>query len=130
MATSWIAISLPEKLDTKPLCEVDTTAVMASRVGHGCRHWRLPGDLTLCSGPEVALQSTLLAFASCFDIDSNNVLVGTGYAVDLETASLGVLVADDLVSNSIRCAPTFECDRGGKMYRLRCCPFSFPQNYF
>jgi hypothetical protein len=67
-------------------------------------------DLNLCSGPEVALQSARIAFASCFDIDSNNVLVGTGYAVDLETASVCVLVADDLVSNSIRCASTFERD--------------------
>jgi hypothetical protein len=67
-------------------------------------------DLNLCSGPEVDLQSALIAFASCFDIDSNNVLWGKGYAVDLETASVRVLAADDLVSNSIRCASTFECD--------------------
>jgi hypothetical protein len=35
-------------------------------------------------------------------------------------------IADILVSDSVYYAPTFECDRGGKVYGLRCSPFSFP----
>jgi len=38
-------------------------------------------------------------------------------------------VADILVSDSVHYASTFEYDRGGKVYGLRCCPFSFPQSH-
>jgi hypothetical protein len=39
-------------------------------------------------------------------------------------------VADNLVSDSVHYASTFECDRGGKVYGLRRCPFSFSQSHF
>jgi hypothetical protein len=79
-------------------------------------------------GSSVPRQWSLVAFVSYFGVDSNNVLWGSRYAVDFEEDSVCVLIADILVRNRSRCASTFECDRGGKVYRLRCCPFSFPQS--
>jgi hypothetical protein len=72
---------------------------------------------------------TPVAFVSRFGIDSNYDLWGNRRALDIEKDSVAVSIADILVSNIIRCAPTFECYRVGKVHRLYRCPFSFPQNY-
>lgn len=51
---------------------------------------------------------------------------GNRYAVHLEKDSFCVHIADVLVSDSIHYASPFEFDRGGQVYGLRSCPFSFP----
>jgi hypothetical protein len=65
--------------------------------------------------PQLVRRGTLVAFVSCFGIDSEHRWRGGSGAFDLEADSLPVGLADILVGNSIRCASTFQRGRVGKM---------------
>ena len=54
-----------------------------------------------------------------FGVDSNDSITGTVYAVDLETNSVVLSIADILVSGSVCFAPSFEYDRRIEMHGLR-----------
>ena len=70
-------------------------------------------------GEAVARDGTLIALVCDFGVESNNPITGTVYAVDLETNSFFLCIADILVSGSVRFAPSFEHDRCSEMHGLR-----------
>jgi hypothetical protein len=72
----------------------------------------------LC-GRAVARIGTLIALVCDFGVKSKHPITGTVYAVDLETNSVVLRIADILVSGSVCFAPSFEYDRCIEMHGLR-----------
>ncbi len=62
---------------------------------------------------------TLIALVCDFGVESNHLITGTVYAVDLETNSAFLCIADILVGGSVCFAPSFEHDRCIEMHGLR-----------
>ena len=62
----------------------------------------------LSSGLTVDGLGTLFALVCVFGVESNDSITGTVYAVDLETNSVFLCLADILVSGSVCFAPSFE----------------------
>jgi hypothetical protein len=67
----------------------------------------------------VARIGTLIALVCDFGVQSSHSFTGTIYAVDLETNSVSLRIADILVSVSVCFASSFEYDRRIEMYGLR-----------
>ena len=80
----------------------------------------------LC-GRAVARIGTLIALVCDFGVESNYQTTGTVYAVDLETNSVVLRIADILVSGSVCFAPSFEHDRCSQMHGLRGRAFVYSQ---
>ena len=78
----------------------------------------------------VARIGTLIALVCDFGVDSNHPITGTVYAVDLETNSALLCIADILVSVSVCFAPSFEYDRCNEMHGLCGRAFIFPESDF
>jgi hypothetical protein len=83
----------------------------------------------LC-GRAVARIGTLIALVCDFGVKSKHPITGTVYAVDLETNSVFLCVADILVSSSVCFAPSFEYDRCIEMHGLCGRSFIFPESDF
>jgi hypothetical protein len=64
--------------------------------------------LDLPSGLAVAGLGTLIALVCAFGVEFNDSIKGTVYAVDLETNSVFLCIADILVSASVCFASSFE----------------------
>ena len=71
------------------------------------------------SGLRVAGIGTLIALVCDFGVESTYPVTGTVYAVDLETNSAFLCIADILVSGSVCFAPSLEYDRCIEMHGLR-----------
>ena len=82
------------------------------------------------SGLAVARIGTLIALVYDFGVKSNHPITGTVYAVDLETNSAFLCIADILVSGSVCFAPSFEYDRCIEMHGLRGRAFILSQDDF
>ena len=67
----------------------------------------------------VARIGTLIALVCDSGVESSHPITGTVYAVDLETNSAFLCIADILVSGSVCFAPSFEHDRCDEMHGLR-----------
>jgi hypothetical protein len=85
-------------------------------------------DLSLV--PAVARIGTLIALVCDFGVESKHPISVTVYAVDLETNSVFLCIADILVSGSICFAPSFEYDRCIEMHGLCSRAFLFPESDF
>jgi len=79
------------------------------------------------SASNVARPCTFVVFSSRFGINSCNARNGN-QPVNLEKDRACLHVADLLVGDCGRCASTFEYDRGGNLFDLRCRSFRFPKN--
>jgi hypothetical protein len=86
--------------------------------------------LDLSSGLAVARLGTLIAFVCVFGVEFNDSITGTVYAVDLETNSAFLYIADILVSGSVCFSPSFEHDRCVEMHGLCGRAFIFPESDF
>jgi hypothetical protein len=73
---------------------------------------------------------TLIALVRDFGVEFNHPITGTIYAVDLETNSVSLRIADILVSPSICFAPSFEYNRRIEVHGLRSRAFLFPESDF
>jgi len=73
---------------------------------------------------------TLIALDCDFGVDSNHPVTDWFYAVDLETNSAVLCIADILVSGGVCFAPSFECDRCVEMHGLCSSAFIFPKSDF
>jgi hypothetical protein len=73
---------------------------------------------------------TLIALVCDFGVEFNHPITGTIYAVDLETNSVSLRIADILVSPSICFAPSCEYDRRIEVHGLRSRAFLFPESDF
>jgi hypothetical protein len=82
------------------------------------------------SGLAVARLGTLIALVCVFGVEFNDSITGTVYAVDLETNSVFLYIADILVSGSVCFAPSFEHDRCVEMHGLCGRTFIFPESDF
>jgi hypothetical protein len=78
----------------------------------------------------VARTGTLIAFDCDFGVESNDPITATVYAVDLETNSVFLCIADILVSASLCFASSFEYDRCIEMHGLRGRTFILSQGDF
>jgi hypothetical protein len=78
----------------------------------------------------VARIGTLIALVCDFGVESSHPITGTVYAVDLETNSALLCIADVLVSGSVCFAPSFEYDRCIEMHGLCSRTFLFPESDF
>ena len=72
----------------------------------------------------------MIALVCDFGVESSHPITGTVYAVDLETNSVFLCIADILVSGSICFAPSFEYDRCIEMHGLCSRAFLFPESDF
>jgi hypothetical protein len=86
--------------------------------------------LDLSSDLGVARIGSLIALVCDFGVESNDPITGTVYAVDLETNSLFLCIADILVSGSVCFAPSLEYDRCIEMHGLRGRAFIFSESDF
>jgi hypothetical protein len=78
----------------------------------------------------VARIGTLIALVCDFGVESSHPITGTVYAVDLETNSVFLYIADILVSGSVCFSPSFEYDRCREMHGLRGSAFIRSQGDF
>jgi hypothetical protein len=78
----------------------------------------------------VARIGTLIALVCDFGVESNDSMTGRVYAVDLETNSALLCIADILVSISVCFAPSFQYDRCIEMHSLRGGAFILSQGDF
>ena len=72
---------------------------------------------------------TSIVFVCVFGVEFNHVVVGSVYAVNRQTHSGFLCVADILFSGSVRCAPPFECDGCIEVYGLCGRAFVFPESH-
>jgi hypothetical protein len=73
---------------------------------------------------------TSIGLVCDFGVESKQLTTGTVYAVDLETNSALLFIADILVSGSVCFAPSFEYDRCIEMHGLCGRAFIFPESDF
>ena len=78
----------------------------------------------------VARIRTLVALVCDFSVEFKDPIIGSFYAVDFETNSALLCIADILVSGSVCFAPSFEYDRCIEMHGLRGRAFIFPESDF
>ena len=78
----------------------------------------------------VARTGTLIALVCDFGVEFRHPITGRFYAVDLETNSALLCIADILVSPGVCFAPSFEYDRCIEMHGLRGRAFIFPESDF
>jgi hypothetical protein len=86
--------------------------------------------LDLSSGLAVGGLGTLIALVCVFGVEFNHPIMGTAYAVDLETNRFFLCIADILVSGSVCFASSFEYDRCIEVHGLRSRAFLFPESDF
>ncbi len=82
------------------------------------------------SDSAVARIGTLIALDCDFGVDSNHPVTDWFYAVDIETNSALLCIADILVSGSVCFAPSFEYGRCIEMHGLCSRAFIFPESDF
>jgi hypothetical protein len=73
---------------------------------------------------------TLIALVCDFGVEFNDPVTDWLYAVDLETNSALLCIADVLVSDSVCFAPSFDFDRCIEMHGLSGRAFIFPESDF
>ena len=78
----------------------------------------------------VARIGTLIALVCDFGVESNDPITATVYAVDVETNSVFLCIADFLVSGGVCFAPSFEYGRCIEMHGLRGRAFILSQGDF
>jgi hypothetical protein len=78
----------------------------------------------------VARIGNLIALVCDFGVESNHPVTDWFYAVDLETNSALLCIADILVSGSVCFAPSFEYGRCIEMHGLCRRAFIFPESDF
>ena len=101
-----------------------SAAKFASNGPDRCHFQRIPAfTVTTVLDPSSDLTGarigTLIAFVCDFGVESKHPISGTVYAVDLETNSAFLCIADILVSGGVCFAPSFEHDRCDEMHGLR-----------
>ena len=77
----------------------------------------------------VARIGTLIALVCDFSVEFKHPITGSFYAVDFETNSALLCIADILVSGSVCFAPSFEYDRCIEMHGLCGRAFIFPSDF-
>jgi hypothetical protein len=99
-------------------------------MGSTANSTQLPKCGGLSSDLAVARIGTLIALVCDFGVESNHPVTDWFYAVDLETNSALLFIADILVSDRVCFPPSFDFDRCIEMHGLSGRAFIFPESDF